>query len=487
MIRPVFLLLAIGALALGACNRRADNGPVVASLIGGNLQRQDGARGATSFASRVVMNATAQGLVRFDAGGQIEPGLAERWTVIDNGMSYIFRLREAEWGDGTKVDAQQVIRALKRQFARESRNPLAPFLTAIGEVVEMTPEVIEIRLKHPRPDLLKLFAQPEMAIFRVRPPGGSGPYRFLRNTGIYALLRPAFDPNRIDPEDVAQPDAQQDVELIAERSARAVTRFADHRSDAVLGGTFVDWPLVPLSGIAPANLKVDPAAGLFGIAIERRTGFLADAENRAALAEVIDRDAIVAAYAQGWASTEQILPEQLDSGAPPATAPWQALSGPDRHAAGRQAVRKWTKANPGPIKLSLALPAGPGATILYGFVAASFRSLGVDVERVPLGAEADLRLVDIVAPYDSARWYLATACAACDDTITAQLDAARNATTLAERAQQIAAADAAIAADTPFIAIARPLRWSLVAIRLRGWQANSRAWHPLNHLRGDPS
>ena len=47
------------------------------------------------------------------------------------------------------------------------------------------------------------------------------------------------------------------------------------------------------------------------------------------------------------------------------------------------------------------------------------------------------------------------------------------------------AADAALATDTPFIPIARPLRWSLVAMRLRQWRPNTRAWHPLNRLRDD--
>ncbi len=47
------------------------------------------------------------------------------------------------------------------------------------------------------------------------------------------------------------------------------------------------------------------------------------------------------------------------------------------------------------------------------------------------------------------------------------------------------AADAAVNSDVPFIPLARPLRWSLVTNRLRQYQANSRAWHPLNRLRTD--
>jgi oligopeptide transport system substrate-binding protein len=41
----------------------------------------------------------------------------------------------------------------------------------------------------------------------------------------------------------------------------------------------------------------------------------------------------------------------------------------------------------------------------------------------------------------------------------------------------------ALTADAAYIPIAQPLRWSLVAVRLRAFQPNARAWHPLTHLR----
>ena len=58
----------------------------------------------------------AQGLVRFDGAGQVEPGLAERWNVSDDGLSYIFRLASGEWPDGRKIMARDVARILKRQI-----------------------------------------------------------------------------------------------------------------------------------------------------------------------------------------------------------------------------------------------------------------------------------------------------------------------------------------------------------------------------------
>ena len=123
--------------------------------------------------------------------------------------------------------------------------------------------------------------------------------------------------------------------------------------------------------------------------------------------------------------------------------------------------------------------------MFYGFVAANLRRIGIDAVRVAQDAPADLRLLDMVAPYDSARWYLATACQPCGPDAQAALEAAREAPDGASRARHIAEADAALAADISYIPIARPLRWSLVSLRLVQWQGNSRAWHPLNHLRND--
>lgn len=477
-------MILLGLIALAGCDRRPDAGPVVVSAIGGMPEAGDSSRGMLPTPSRVMVDATAQGLVRFDAAGQIEPGVAERWTVIDDGMSYIFRLRDAEWSDGKPVSAGEVVAILRRQLGPRSRNPLLPFLSAIDEIVEMTPEVIEVRLKRPRPDLLKLFAQPELALFRTRPPGGSGPFRVVTTYRDGVMLRPAFDPARSPDDDTPEPGPEASVRLIGERAARAIVRFVARDSDLVTGGSFVDWPYLANAEVAPANQRIDPAAGLFGLAIANREGFLAEVNNRIAIARSIDRQAIVGAFAPDWTSTAQLLPDRLDSAAPPATAAWTSppASGESSPA---DTVAAWRKTHNEALTLRIALPAGPGATILYGYVAAGLRRIGIGAERVAIDAPADLRLIDAVAPYDSARWYLATACQPCGTDAAAAIDAARDAPDLRLRAQHIAAADRALAADVAYIPIARPLRWSLVALRLSQWQGNSRAWHPLNHLRND--
>ncbi|HEX8388253.1 MAG TPA: ABC transporter substrate-binding protein [Sphingomonas sp.] len=458
----------LGFLALlpaTACDRRPDSGPVVVSAIESERPSR-----RLSFPTRLLTDATEQGLVRFDAAGQVEPGLAERWIVTDEARSYIFRIRPARWADGRPVTAEQVAAALRRRLAG---NPLSPYLTAVREVVSMTPQVLEVRLERQRPDLLKLFAQPELAVARAKI-GGTGPMRLIDDRPR-PVLRPATDPTA----DPVEPRPEDEVELTPERAAKAIARYAARRTDLVSGGGFADWPLLATVEIRPAEVRVDPAVGLFGLAVTSRDGFLADAANRIALSQALDRTAITAAVAPAWEPAERILPDALYNGVAPPPPAWAALPLGRRRAEARARVAESDE----PVRLRVALPAGPGATSLYARIAASLASIGVASERVAWSAPADLRLVDEVAPYDSARWYLATACQPCSVEATDALEAARLAPTPAQRAVELARADRLVAEDGAFIPIARPFRWSLVSPRLRQWQPNARAWHPLNRLR----
>lgn len=476
-----FLLgLVLVPAGCGGAGLRKDDAPVVVSAIGADAKLADPGSGPLGMPQRVLLGATAQGLVRFDAAGQIEPGLAERWIVIDDGRSYIFRLREAYWSDDEPVTAAQAVRALRRATAGGSRNELAPFLAVIDEIVAMTPQVIEVRLKRPRPDLLKLFAQPEMAIFDRAGFDGTGPFR-ARAGARSVALQPVLPPG----SDEGEPAPEETLRLFGERAGVAIARFRARASDLVLGGTFADWPIVAEASISPTNIRIDPAIGLFGLAVTSRQGFLEDAVNRAAIAMAIDRAALATSIHSEWAPADTLLPAQLDSAAPPHQPGWGSLSLDARRAAARARVAAWRREHPEPLTLRVALPSGPGGTLLWARLSQSLQSIGIGLERVGPGARADLRLIDAVAPYDSGRWFVATACVACSEATRALIEAAREAPDLASRAQRIADADAALAAEIAFIPLAQPLRWSLVALRLGAWQGNARAWHPLNHLRNE--
>jgi oligopeptide transport system substrate-binding protein len=483
------LFAAMIAFTLGSCGRRSSSAPVVVSAIGAPPATVDPGSIPLGTASSLLMAATAQGLVRLDGAGQVEPGLAERWTLIDDGRSYIFRLRNATWSDGKPVTSDQVVTILNRQLGKASRNPLAPFVSAIAQVRAMTPEVIEIDLSTPRPDLLRLLAQPEFAIFRLNSPAGTGPMAIVRWLGRRMVeLQPKRD-DSLDPDgEPAAATPADRVILIGERAALAIVRFAAHQSDMVTGGRFTDWPLIAGSEVPASSLRRDPASGLFGLAVVSRDGFLADPANRAALAEALDRDAILASIAPDWPARSTVLPDQLDSAAPPAQPDWTPLTIDQRRAAARARVTAWGHgSDKRPVVVRIALPAGPGATLLYGALGASLIDIGAVPQRVALDDPADLKLIDAVAPTDSARWYLATACVLCSSDVTAAVEAARVAPTLVLRAQALAQADLALTKDAAFIPLGSPLRWSMVGPGLDQWQPNAAAWHPLTQLRSPPT
>ncbi len=185
-------ILIAALLVTSGCQRRDNNPEISVSVIGGSLRRVDPDRTALNEGQRIVARETAQGLVTLDAAGQVRPGLAESWIVTDDGLSLIFRLRQAHWPDGSDVTATQVAASLARAYAPSSRNALKPLLMAIDAAVPMTGRIVEVRLRVPRPNMFQLLAQPELGIRRNGT--GAGPWRAVQ-TRRAMLLTPLPDPD----------------------------------------------------------------------------------------------------------------------------------------------------------------------------------------------------------------------------------------------------------------------------------------------------
>lgn len=465
-------------LLLAGCGVGGDAGPVRVTVIGGPPTLADPHRKALDPTQRVLLGAVGESLVTFDESGQIAAGLAQRWIVTSDGLSTIFRLRRASWPDGTAVRSQDVARRMRSLFAPGSRNVLQPAFDSIEEINPTTPEVIEFRLTTPRPPLMELLAQPEAAILS----------RKRESTGVYRVAGRQADTVRLEPR---TPPGEGEapipaIELTGTRAARAIASFSARRTDLVLGGTYVDWPLIGFADLQAQAVRVDPADGLFGLVVQRAEGFLAEPANRQVLAMAIDRDAILATLgAQGWTGMVRVLPQRYRSAAQPAFPSWAATDLASRVAEAQRRVAAWQAENEGPVTLRVHLPEGPGSTLLFARLAADWRGVGLDAVRSD-ARSADLRLIDQIAPAGSAIWYLGQlACPsaeACAEEARTAVNAAREATSLFERGTQLATADRIIAESGLYVPIARPLRWSLVAPRLNLFRENARAWHPLARL-----
>ena len=476
-IRTRMALVIAVAIAVTGCDDGND-GPISVSAIGGEPALRNPNRKLLDAPSAFLMEMAAQGLVRFEASGQIEPALAQRWIVSDDGLRYTFRLARTTWSDGKKVTADQVVARLKAATTAGSRNPLKPLLGAVEEMVAMTDDVFEISLKSPRPNFLQLLAQPEMSIMRNGI--GTGPYRALRRRDGAIVL--ALPPNAEGEDDSAP---QPRIRLRGERAALAVARFETGRADVVIGGTAGDLPIARAAQTPAPALRFDPVAGLLGLTFLHQDGPLATAAVRDALSKAIDRSPLVASLGvPGLQPRDTLLPPGLSEVPQPAAPLWSGRPLLERQATAARTITAF--AGPEPIRLRVAMPPGAGYRPMFAHLRRNWRQIGVIAEAVAWNAPADLQLVDHVAPVTMASWYLRSftckTSAVCSPAADVAMDAARIAIDRQTRSEALAQADQLLRDAIPFIPLTAPVRWSLVSPRLTGFQPNPFGRHAAGEL-----
>jgi len=463
------LLSVAAALSLAACGEQR-SGPVLVSAIGARPELINPNLRPLDPPAAFLLGSVAQGLVRFDAAGEIEPALAQSWIASDDGLRYTFRIRRTNWSSGGAVNAHEVAARLRAAASRASRNALKPVLGGIENIVAMTDQVLEIGLRGPRPNLLQLLAQPEMAV--VLNGAGTGPYGIIGVSGGAPLLSPLRS-------EEGERGPGPDVILQGERAAAAVARFAAGEADLALGGTIGDLALARAADQPNARLVFDPVQGLFGIAFANREGALGDPAVRRAMSMAIDREAIVTALAvRGLEPRVTILPGGLGELPRPASPSWAAIS----LGARRQEAAAVVAGLGGPrVRVRVAMPDGAGYRIVFAYLRRDWAAIGVDAVSVRPQDTADLRLIDAIAPALLATWYLrfftCDAALICDSAADEALAAARAARTIAERRTQLAKADELLTSLTTYIPLAGPVRWSLAAQRLNGFRPNPFARH----------
>lgn len=438
-----------------------------------------GRTNAADAANPLLRGATGAGLVGFDGEGRVVPALADRWIVTDDGLSYIFRLRDTTWPDGTALTGEGARAALIQAIANQVGKPLGLDLPPI-EIRAMAGRVVELRLRQPMPDLLQLLAQPELGL--LHNDKGWGPMRWQRD-GAGAMLVPAAVAARADAgEGLAALSA---LRLNAGSAPAAVGAFAAGRADAVLGGSFADYALVANPPLGGAPARLDPVAGLFGLQVLRATGPLATAGAREAVAMAIDRDGLAVALAiPHWQPTTRIAAAGTSDDPGAIAERWPGEDIAARRAAAAARIASLPAAVRATV-LRVALPAGPGADVLFAWLHDDLARIGLASARVALGAPAELRLVDRVERYDRLAWFLnqfdcgvlhGLPCSAAADALAAEARAS------ADPAPLWAEAEATLTASNIYIPLGAPVRWSLVARRVRGFATNRWAAHPLARL-----
>ncbi len=441
-----------------------------------------------------VRAATQSGLVALNAQGETVPALAERWIVTDDGRSFIFRLREGTWPDGSELTAASVRDALEDAIEGLEGTSLAQDLAPVEEVRAMAGRVIELRLSTPEPYLLQILAQPELAL---RQPGGeTGPMTMQRDGDAITLrFKPPLERGLPDDEDW-QEDVRE-IRLHPLSAEDAIAMFDSGEAETVIGGTLGNFPLVETGPLSSGTLRLDTTYGLFGLQVRADGGLLSNTGVREGLAMAIDRPALMARYnISGWVPTTRPVSPGLPGDPALVNERWANQPIEERRQEAAARISAWrAQFDEGdlsqPAAITLAIGDARGWELLYRDLAAQLATVGLRLERAEDARDADLVLVDRVARYPAPRWFLnqfhcSLDRGLCDENVDALVEIALAETDGMARARTLAQAEAELTLANVYIPIGAPLRWSLVRGSVDAFLANPYAFHPLPEMAQIP-
>jgi len=277
---------------------------------------------AQGLASMNLLRDLREGLVTFDAAGELVPGVAASWQIEDSGRRYVFTLRpDARWSNGDSVTAGEFVQAMRQAVSPESLAVTAGLLVAVknaqavmrGElpaselgVEAPAPGQLRITLENPAPWILEILAHP--VSFPLHASMGSdvqrdpvnGPYLLSSWTprSVIQLSRnPSFHANAATAMDSVEyfPIEEPSTELARFRAGELDV------TETIPAGRFT-W----LQENHAGDLRVSPYLGSFWLGLNLHQAELGRSQDlRQALSLAVNRDTLVrvvlgAGEIQGW-------------------------------------------------------------------------------------------------------------------------------------------------------------------------------------------
>ena len=328
------ILLSIGLASIGAFAQTPDNVLVVGQIA--EPKSLDPATVTAVNDFRILMN-LYDGLVRYKDGAlEVEPALAESWTISDDGLTYTFELRSGvSFHDGTAVDAEAIKFNFDRMldenhpFHDTGPFPLSFFFSAIQGVKAIDSDTVEFTLNSPYAPFLSNLAYPTGLIASPAAIQASGA-DFGRNpVGTGAFMFESWKAN--ESVIVSRNDNYWDGTAGTEAIVfRPITDGNTRVAEMLSGGIdmMVEVPPVSLSQFAGSDFSIVEQAGphVWFLILNAKEGPFANKLARQAANYAINKKAIVedvlegtAAIAAGptppafaWAYNEDLEPYPYD-------------------------------------------------------------------------------------------------------------------------------------------------------------------------------
>jgi len=328
--------LAVSAIGFGPAEAQTPPGVLVVGQIAEPKSLDPAAVTAVND-FRILMN-VYDGLVRYKDGTlEVEPALAESWTISDDGTVYTFNLRDGvTFHDGTPFNAEAVKYNFDRMLDENHPEhdtgpfPLAFFFSAVEEVEVVDDLTVKFQLNAPYAPFLSNLAYPTGLIVSPtavaengadfgRSPVGTGPFKFAEwesNAKVVVVRNDDYweDPAKLEAV-VFRPITDANTR-VAELMAGGIDLMVEVPPDS----------LTQLSG--DANFSVYEQAGphLWFLILNLKEGPFQDKKVRQAINYAIDKKALVENVLQGtaeiasgptppafaWAYNEQLQPYPHD-------------------------------------------------------------------------------------------------------------------------------------------------------------------------------
>jgi len=363
---PVFLLYLAILLNLFACTRPNDSGLTSEQLLlRGNIEDPgtlDPALAEDVHTFNVLID-LYEGLVAENARGALVPGVAESWSISDDGLLYTFVLRKtARWSNGEQVVASDFVRALRRAASPETLSAYSFLLEPIEDVVAVDAATLTIRLAQPSPHFLGVLAMP--IAYPIYGDGSDAarfqePDSFVGNGAYVLATRAAGRPIRLrrnahywDAESVQIAEIEY-VPVADEVAELNMYRAGELDITGVIPSSHVGIVKRDL----PDETRIAPSLAFYYFAFDLTEPPLDNRELRQALSMAIDREQLVALLGRGEQAAYGIVPPGV-ANHPGASYAWQDMAAEDRHDKAREAFASAGYGASEPLQLKVTYDVG---------------------------------------------------------------------------------------------------------------------------------